>query len=357
MAEHLVMTAFNPIPESCCSKQYCLPSTFDAQLLSWDLPPPLSRRFPSLLWSIFHAFLFFGFFTHLYGVHPPGASWKGGLFARFLDLPSESIFFSPDLTQGLACYRHLGWKWTSFIFWKYCPWSSSFQCCCWEVQSPFNCWSLVCDLFLSLGSYKIFLILKVMKFHNYGRGIFSFVVLGNHWASWISKFTSLQFWKMFSPPCSLYPISFWNLYCWVIGFLGLILWFSSLCSIFSSIFFALLSRDFLTFSFNTSFGFFTSDVSNIRGLFLFPNITFYSTSFFFHGRNIFPEDINVRFSSNWAICFFCCFSVYFRLSHVRCCSHTAGYLFMFKRRWGKGWLEALSLRTGFIDCELHCRVT
>lgn len=99
-----------------------------------------------------------------------------------------------------------------------------------------------------------------MKFHNYGRGIFSFVVLGNHWASWISKFTSLQFWKMFSPPCSLHLISFWNLYCWVIGFLGLILWFSSLCSIFGSIFFALLSRDFLTFSFNTSFGFFTSDM-------------------------------------------------------------------------------------------------
>lgn len=87
------------------------------------------------------------------------------------------------------------------------PRPSSFQHCYWEVQSPFNCWSLVCDLFLSLGYCKIFLILKVMKFHSYGEAIFSFTVFGNHWASWTSKFMSLQFWKMFSPPCSLHSIS------------------------------------------------------------------------------------------------------------------------------------------------------
>lgn len=161
----------------------------------------------SLPWTVFHTFLFLGFFTHLYGVYPPELPEKGTFckIFRFACLKVSS-FHLIWLKVLLVIDIHVGNKHPSW-FWKYCPRPSSFQCCCWEVQGPFNCWSLICDLFLYLGSCEIFLILKVMKFHNYGGAIFSFTVFGNHWASWTSKFMSSQFWKMFSPPCSLHSIS------------------------------------------------------------------------------------------------------------------------------------------------------
>lgn len=58
-------------------------------------------------------------------------------FCSFSTFACQSILFIPShLTHNLACYRNLGWKYKCpSYFWKYCQWSSSFQCCSWEIQS------------------------------------------------------------------------------------------------------------------------------------------------------------------------------------------------------------------------------
>lgn len=81
---------------------------------------------------------------------------------------------------------------------------------------------------------------------------------------------------MFSPPCSLCSLSFWDFYCWVAGSPGLIVTFSSFCfPIFNCFFFALLSGYSLNFLHNPSFEFFTSDMLPIsKDYFCFQALLF-----------------------------------------------------------------------------------
>lgn len=132
---------------------------------------------------------------------------------------------------------------------------------------------------------------------QYVGGIFSSIALGNHWAPLISKFISFSSEKhsLLNVLCSLflpgtYIVGLWDLLDSSSNFLLFVL-FSTLPVLF---YFIRFSSTF----YPTLLLFFTSNVSNTQGLFLMPNSTFNSLLFCFYRRNIFLEDINVKFYSN-----------------------------------------------------------